>query len=180
MPMKNFDKQRIADVRGELDAQAVYRQIRQCNAFADFARSFAFSPDPMVARNALWCLTKANPPELRQLQPLLDEFINHAIATEHSSVRRLSLNIVERLQLDKDSLRTDFLDFCLQHMAQLDEPPGVQAVCMKLAHRMCAFYPELRQEFTHTLLAMDQSYYKPAVKCVINRILKEKLKPVND
>ncbi len=174
--MKNFDKQQIADVRGELGAQAVCRQIRQCNAFVDFARDFAFSPDPMVARNALWILTKANADEFRQLQPLLDQLIDQSIATEHSSVRRLSLNIVERLQLDKEQLRTDFLDFCLQHMAQLDEPPGVQAVCMKLAHRMCAFYPELGQELSRTLLIMDQSYYKPAVKCVINRMLKGKLK----
>ena len=47
---------------------------------------------------------------------------------------------------------------------------------MKLAFRMCKFYPELMDELKRILEAMEISYYKPAVKCVRNRILIGKLR----
>ena len=78
--------------------------------------------------------------------------------------------------MDKDDLRTDFLDFCFEHMMDVEEYPGIQSVCMKLAFHMCSFYPELMDELKRTLEAMEIDYYKPAVKCVRNRILNGKLK----
>ena len=47
---------------------------------------------------------------------------------------------------------------------------------VKLAFRMCSFYPELMDELKRTIEAMEIDYYKPAVKCVRNRILNGKLK----
>ena len=135
-----------------------------------------FNQDYRVARSALWGLTKAHKEELSQLQVILNEFINQAMQTDNSSVRRLSLNIVERLEMYEDDLRTDFLDFCFDHMINVEEFPGIQSVCMKLAFRMCSFYPELMDELKRTLEAMEIDYYKPAVKCVRNRILNGKLK----
>ena len=129
-----------------------------------------------MARSALWGLTKASREELSQLQVILDKFIDQAMQAENSSVRRLSLNIVERLELKEEDLRTDFLDFCFEHMMDVDEFPGIQSVCMKLAFRMCSFFPELMDELKRTLEAMEIDYYKPAVKCVRNRILNGKLK----
>ena len=144
--------------------------------FLGFARQYAFSQDYLVARSALWGLTKASKEELSQLQVILNELINQAMQTENSSVRRLSLNIVERLEMKEDDLRTDFLDFCFDHMIDVEEFPGIQSVCMKLAYRMCKFYPELMDELKRTLEAMEIDYYKPAVKCVRSRILSGKLK----
>ena len=83
--------------------------------FLGFARQYAFSKDYRVARSALWGLTKANKEELSQLQVILNELIDQAIQTENSSVRRLSLNIIERLKIDEEDLRTDFLDFCYRY-----------------------------------------------------------------
>ena len=96
--------------------------------------------------------------------------------TENSSVRRLTLNIIERLRMEEDDLRTDFLDFCFEHMASIEEFPGIQSVCMKLAFHMCKFYPELMDELKRTLEAMEIDYYKPAVKGVRSKILSGKLK----
>ena len=143
--------------------------------FLGFARHYAFSDDYRVARSALWGLTKASKEELSQLQVIYDELIDLAMQTDNSSVRRLSLNIIERLEMNEANLRTDFLDFCFEHMINLGELPGIQSICMKLAYRMCKFYPELMEEFKRTLMSMDIEYYKPAVKCVRNRILNGKL-----
>lgn len=135
-----------------------------------------FSEDYLVARSALWGLTKASKDELLQLQVILNELIDQAMSTDNSSVRRLSLNIIERLDMTEDDLRTDFLDFCFEHMMNVEEFPGIQSVCMKLAFRMCKFYPELMDELKRTLESMEIDYYKPAVKCVRSRILSGKLK----
>lgn len=160
---------------GEHDAQAIYQAVRAEGDFVGFARRFANDDNPQVARNALWTLTKASDKELSELQPILNELIELAMTTTHSAVRRLSMNIVERLEMKEDDVRTDFLDFCLEHMADIEKFPGVQAVCMKIAYRMCRFYPELMGELKRTLEAMPIDYYKPAVRCVRNRILSGKL-----
>ena len=80
------------------------------------------------------------------------------------------------IQSPEEDLRTDFLDFCFEHMMDVEEFPGIQSVCMKLAFRMCKFYPELMDELKRTLEAMEIDYYKPAVKCVRSRILSGRLK----
>ena len=159
-------EERLRQTFSEGGAQEIYQEVVASGDFLGFARQYAFSEDYRVARSALWGLTKANKEELSQLQVILNEFIDQAMQTDNSSVRRLSLNVVERLELNEDDLRTDFLDFCFEHMMDVEEYPGIQSVCMKLAFRMCHFYPELMDELKRTLEAMEMDYYKPAVKCV--------------
>ena len=168
--------ERLQQTFSEGGAQEIYQEVKSGGDFLGFARQYVFSEDYRVARSALWGLTKADKKELSQLQVLLDELVELAMHTENSSVRRLSLNVVERLEITEDDLRTDFLDFCLEHMASLDEFPGIQSVSMKLAYRMCKFYPELTEEFIRTLEAMQIDYYKPAVKGLRNKILSGKMK----
>ena len=124
----------------------------------------------------MWGLTKASKDELLQLQVILNELIDQAMHTGNSSVRRLTLNIIERLDMTEDDLRTDFLDFCFEHMLSIEELPGSQSLCMKLAFHMSKFYPELMDELKRTLESMEIDYYKSGVKCVRSRILNGKLK----
>ena len=169
-------EERLRQTFSEGGAQEIYQEVKVSGDFLSFARHYAFSEDYRVARSALWGLTKASKEELAQLQVILNELINQAMQTENSSVRRLSLNIIERLEMSENDLRTDFLDFCFEHMIDVEELPGIQSVCMKLAFRMCKFYPELMDELKRTLEAMEIDYYKPAVKCVRSRILSGRLK----
>lgn len=169
-------EERLRQTFSEGGAQEIYQKVKSTGDFLGFARQYAFSQDYRVARTALWGLTKASKEELSQLQVTLYELIDLAMQTENSSVRRLTLNIIERLEMHEDELRTDFLDFCLDHMADVSEFPGIQSICMKLAYRMCSFYPELMDELKRIVEAMEIEYYKPAVKCVRNRILNGKLK----
>lgn len=84
------------------------------------------------------------------------------------------MNIIVRLKMREDDLRTDFLDYCLEHMQNPNEYPGIQSLCLKLAYKMCLFYPELMDELKHTLEAMEMEYYSPALRSVRNRILANK------
>lgn len=167
---------RLRQTFSEGGAQEIYQEVKAMGDFLGFARRYVFNADDRVLRNALWGLTKASDRELSELQVILNELIDQAMQTENSSVRRLTLNIIERLKMDEGDLRTDFLDFCLEHMACIEEFPGIQTLCMKLAFRMCQFYPELMGELKRTLESMEIDYYKPAVKGIRARILSGKLK----
>ena len=166
----------LKNAYSEEAAMAIYQNVKAENDFLGFAQRFMHHEDYRVARIALWSLTKANDEELSALQMIYNELIDLAMTTENSSVRRLSLNLVERLKMNKDEIRTEFLDFCLEHMVDINEFPGTQTLCMKLAYRMCKSYPELMGEFRRMVDAMAIEYYKPAVKCLRTRILQGKMK----
>ncbi len=163
--------ERLNQAFSEGGAQEIYQEIKSKGDFLDFAQRYAFDTDYRVARTALWGLTKAKDEELSELQVIHNELIDQAMQAENSSVRRLTLNIIEKLKMNEDDLRTDFLDFCFEHMVSIEEFSGTQTLCMKLAFRMCTFYPELMDELKRTLEAMEIDYYKPAVKCLRKRIL---------
>ena len=163
--------ERLKQTFSEGGAQEIYQEVKATGNFLGFARRYIFDSDYRVARSALWGLTKATNEELSDLQVILNELIDKAMQTENSSVRRLTLNIIERLTLEEDDMRTDFLDFCFEHMVSIEEYPGIQTLCMKLAYRMCTFYPELMNELMRTLEAMEIDYYKPAVKGLRKKIL---------
>ena len=169
-------EERLRQTFSEGGAPKIYQEIKSTGNFLGFANQYVFDKDYRVARSALWGLTKACKEELSQLQMILNELIDQAMQTDNSSVRRLSLNIIERLEMHEEDLRTDFLDFCFEHMIDVEEYPGIQSVCMKLAFRMCKYYPELMDELKRILETMEIDYYKPAVKGVRSKILSGKLK----
>lgn len=168
--------ERLNQSFSEGGAQEIYQEIKAKGDFLGFAQRYAFDTDYRVARTALWGLTKAKDEELSELKVIYNELIDQAMQTENSSVRRLTLNIIEKLKMDEDDLRTDFLDFCFEHMVSIEEFPGTQTLCMKLAFRMCTFYPELMDELKRTLEAMEIDYYKPAIKCLRKRIFSGRYK----
>ena len=169
--------ERLRQTFSEGGAQEIYREVRAESNFLGFAHRYVFDSDYRVARSALWGLTKASDEELSELQVILNELTDQAMQTKNSSVRRLTLNIIERLKMEEDDLRTDFLDFRFEHMVSFEELPGIQTLCMKLAYRMCSFYPELMDELKRTIEAMEIDYYKPAIKCLRKRILSGKFYP---
>ena len=170
--MEDNLKTSLAASMGEYEALTIYNEVKMNNDFIGFTKRYMHDEDYRVARNALWSMTKATDSELSQLLPIHNELIDLAMKTDNSSVCRLSLNIIERLKMEEDDLRTDFLDFCFEKMTAIDGLPGIQSLAMKLAYRMCKFYPELMNELIVTLKAMEMDFYPPAVKSVRNRILK--------
>ncbi len=118
------------------------------------------SDDPVEARNAAWVMTHFTDEQVMMLMPRQNEFIDLILTTGNSSLRRLLLNIIERQEIKEENLRTDFLDFCLEHTSSPTEQPGIQSLCMKLAYRQCRFYPELMEEFRNMLQLMQDGYAK--------------------
>lgn len=155
----------ISDI-GELDGIAEVKHWAKVCTAAELME-LLYHPEPQVARNAAWVLTHKSDAELATLPT--DRLIDLAMQTANTPLRRLVLNLVERQPIAAADMRTDFLDFCLAHMVMLEEPVGVQALCMKLACRMCSFYPELQEEFLATLRLVPVEAYKPGVAHLIKK-----------
>ena len=126
-----------------------------------------YDEDIRIARNAAWVLTHKPISQILTLPH--DRLINLAMTTPDTPLRRLTLCLVEKQPILEEEINTDFLDFCLLHMRLIQEPPGVQALCMKLAYRMCSFYPELMHEFQVNLSIIQPKLLKPGVKHLIKK-----------
>ena len=133
-----------------------------------------YNQNPIIARNSAWVMTHFSDKLITTFQPRINEFIDLIMTTDNISLKRLILNIVDRLTLSENNLRTDFIDFCLEHMMSLEEPPGVQTLCMKLAHKQCLFFPELQDEFYNLLNMMEIGNYATCVKSLHKKMVKTK------
>lgn len=162
----------LMNLKSGASARAAYNEVKQDGGFVEFATLYMHDSDDIVARHSLWVLTQASDRELKSIQPLMEELTCLAMSTPDSSIRRLSLNLIERLRMEPSEIRGDFFDFCIEHFVQVDECSGIQAVCGKLAFRMAGFYPELMGELRRTLESVELEYYKPAFKCIRTKILK--------
>ena len=80
----------------EGEVLAIYNKVKETGEWLSFLKTFLHDMDYQMARNALWCLTKATDEELSSLQPMLHELIDKALTAENPSVRRLSMNIIVR------------------------------------------------------------------------------------
>lgn len=120
---------------------------------------------------AAWALTHLPPSDNAHIAAHCAELVDFAITVEDTSLRRLALVLLERLEWTEDEVRADLLDFCLQHFMDPREADGVRSLCIKLAYAQCRHYEELRGELRQSLLLLDPALLKPSVKHVRNKIL---------
>ena len=123
------------------------------------------------ASNAAWALTHLPKEDTIYIDTRREELTALALATPDTSLRRLTLVLLERLEWGIDDVRTDLLDFCLEHMVRPEEPYGVKSLCMKLAYQQCRHYPELKEELRQSLLLLRPEELGSGVKHTRNKIL---------
>ena len=127
--------------------------------------------DKRTSDNAAWALTHLPKEANAWLTEKQDALIDEAMRTSSTTKRRLIMNLLGRTVFERDSIRTDFLDFCFSKMLS-SEPVGVKTLAIKLAHAQCAHYPELLDEFGATLQLLDAEQLPPALRCIRRRMLK--------
>ena len=130
------------------------------------------SGDGREAANAAWALTHLPKEDTIYINMYRARLVQLAITTPEVPLRRLSMVLLERLEWGSDDVRTDLLDFCLEHMMLADEPYGVKALCMKLAYYQCRHYPELCAELKQSLLLLEPSELGAGVRHTWGKILK--------
>ena len=123
----------------------------------------------VVAKNAAWVMTHFDNKQISHLSSFQSRFVDCILTTNSTSLRRLLLNIVNRLSIRQEDIRTDFLDFCLTRILSAEEPLGVRSLCMKLSFQQCRYFPDLLLELK-TTLSLIQPTDPPALRSTKNKI----------
>lgn len=143
------------------------------NIYKEQLYQSVFDSDTRVAGNALWCLTWFNNKEAKWLIPKRSELVKLALSTDNTTIRRLSLNILNGMPWMKEDVRTDLLDFCIERILLPTEKPGVRTLCIKLAYKQCRYYPELSAELRMVLAELYNQSLCPAIASIHKNILKQ-------
>lgn len=128
--------------------------------------------DERVGYNALWVLTHIHSAFMPAIASHRDFLINKLLRTDHTGQKRLILNLLERLPVNKQNLRTDFLDYCLSKINS-GEPYAIRSLCIKLAFKQCRLYPELLAEFKQVIGMIDVANESPAINAVVRNVRKQ-------
>ena len=125
---------------------------------------------------AAWALTHLPKKDSDYIADHREGLIRLAITTADTSLRRLSLALLERLDWpfvdEPPEYYMQLLDFCFRHMMLGAEPYGVRSLCMKLAYRLSCPFPELLGELRQNLLLLEPTELSAGVRCTRNKLLK--------
>lgn len=131
-----------------------------------------FDKDIKLSYQALWACTHFSSSDKDWLQTKQQELIDEVINCPYNGKRRILLQLLEK-QTFGDTLRVDFLDFCLERMFTNQEPVGVQSLCLKLGYKLCQPIPELMQEYRTILEIQKAELLPPALRAARKNIMKE-------
>ncbi len=140
---------------------------------------FIFDSNKRVAENATWILTHLKDSDITFMYFKYDELVEESMKTTSETKRRLLLNIILRIPLYKEKIRTDFLDFCMNNIMNISAPVATRALYIKLSYNQCKFYMELLFELKNILEIMVPEFLSPALKCTRKSIIKEISRDLN-
>lgn len=126
--------------------------------------------DQRIGYYATWVFTHFSEQQNRWLYCKQDELIDELLRCKHAGKRRLILSLLYKQPLANPP-RVDFLDFCLLRMVSVEELPGAQSLCIKIAYELCRPIKELTQELK-TILEMMQGNPTPAIQAARKNVLK--------
>lgn len=111
--------------------------------------------DRRIAYNAFWVLSRLVAVDNSWIITKRDILIDRVMAEQTDGIRRQILAVLLHLPFDKEHLRSDFVDFCLEKIPLNRETCAVRVYCLRLAFEQCKFYPELLQELQAVLAMVD-------------------------
>ena len=174
---KNMEllRKRLSCRIGEDDIMeiAYLSQGEENNPMKEALYALLFDSDDRVAENAAWIFSHFDLANNEWLYNKHDALIDEVMRTPRIPKRRMLLNLLLRQPFSEETIRTDFLDFCLERMMSAVEPVGIRAYCMKLAYLQCRFFPELLSELRQALEIMEPEYLSSGLKVVRRNLLKE-------
>ena len=132
-----------------------------------------FDEDDRVAFNALHALAHFDLANNEWLYIKHDDLINRVMKEKHVGKFRLMLNLLLRQPFDKETLRSDFIDFCIAKITACAQPYAIRAYCMKLAYEQMKYYPELLEELKVALDMLEQEALSPGLLSAKRQIVKK-------
>lgn len=148
-------------------------QGKENNCLKEELYQLTFDENERVAYNALWALShfdEANNPWLFQKH---DELIDRVLVEKKGTKRRLMLHLLLRQPFEEESLRSDFIDFCIAKITACSQPYAIRSYCMKLAYGQMKYYPELLTELKAALDMLEQEALSPGLLSAKRQIMKK-------
>lgn len=132
-----------------------------------------FDKDERVAVNALWVFTHFDSINNEWLYTKHDDLIDRVLIEPTVTKRRLMLTLLLRQPFEEDSLRSDFIDFCVSKITACAQPYAIRALCIKLAYGQMKYYPELLAELKMALDMLEQEALSPGLMSAKRQIMKK-------
>ena len=126
-----------------------------------------------VAFNALWVFTHFDLQNNEWLFQKHDELIDRVLVEKNETKRRLMLHLLLRQPFEEESLRSDFIDFCIAKITACSQPYAIRCYCMKLAYEQMKYYPELLEELRMALDMLEQEVLSPGLLSAKRQIIKK-------
>ena len=148
-------------------------QGKENNCLKEELYQLTFDENDRVSFNALWALShfdEANNPWLFQKH---NELIDRVLVEKNETKRRLMLHLLLRQPFEEESLRSDFIDFCIAKITACSQPYAIRCYCMKLAYEQMKYYPELLTELKVALDMLEQEALSPGLLSAKRQIMKK-------
>ena len=148
-------------------------QDKENNCLKEELYQLTFDENDRVSFNVLWALShfdEANNPWLFQKH---DDLIDRVLVEKNETKRRLILSLLLRQPFEEESLRSDFIDFCIAKITACSQPYAIRCYCMKLAYEQMKYYPELLEELRMALDMLEQEILSPGLLSAKRQIMKK-------
>ena len=129
--------------------------------------------DRRVAVNALWTFTHFTADDNVWLFAKHDQFIDRCLNEKDATKLRLILTLLLRQPFDEETIRTDFIDFCLARITDARAPYAIRAQCIKLAYEQMRYWPELLDELLQTLNMISCEPLSPGLRSAWKQVMKK-------
>lgn len=132
-----------------------------------------FDEDERISTNALWVFTHFDMQNNEWLYAKHDDLIDRVLVEKNETKRRLMLQLLLRQPFEEESLRSDFIDFCIAKITACSQPYAIRCYCMKLAYEQMKYYPELLEELRMALDMLEQEVLSPGLQSTKRQIMKK-------
>lgn len=132
-----------------------------------------FDEDERVATNALWVFTHFDMQNNEWLYAKHDDLIDRVLVEKNETKRRLILSLLLRQPFEEESLRSDFIDFCIAKITACSQPYAIRCYCMKLAYEQMKYYPELLTELKAAIDMLEQEPLSPGLISAKKQVMKK-------
>ena len=148
-------------------------QGKENNCLKEELYQLTFDENDRVSFNALWALTHFDEANNLWLFQKHDELIDRVLVEKNETKRRLMLHLLLRQPFEEESLRSDFIDFCIAKITACSQPYAIRCYCMKLAYEQMKYYPELLTELKVALDMLEQEALSPGLLSAKRQIMKK-------
>lgn len=147
-------------------------QSEQNHSLKELLYQLTLDDDRRVAVNALWTFTHFALADNVWLFAKHDQLIERAITEQDVTKLRLILTLLLRQPFHEETVRTDFIDFCLTRLADPKSPYAVRALCIKLAYEQMRYWSELLDELHQTLDLISCEPLSPGLRSAWRQVMR--------